>query len=80
MRKALIAIAATLVATTSVFAAEMQATVSDVQADTNTIVLEDGTELTVAEGVDYSSIEAGDKVNIVTDDATGEITEITAAE
>jgi len=80
MRKALIAIAATLVATTSVFAAEMQATVSEIQADTHTIVLDDGTSLVVADGVDYSSIEAGDNVTIVTDDASGQITEIMAAE
>lgn len=80
MRKALIAIAATLVAATSVYAAEMQATVAEVQTDASTIVLDDGTALTVAEGVDYSSIEAGDNVSIVTDDATGEITEIMAAE
>jgi len=80
MRKALIAIAATLVATTSVFAAEMQATVSEIQADTHTIVLDDGTSLVVADGVDYSSIEAGDNVTIITDDASGQITEIMAAE
>lgn len=80
MRKALIAIAATLVATASVYAAEMQATVQEIQADTSTIVLDDGSELTVADGVDYSSIEAGDNVTIITDDATGEVTEIMAAE
>lgn len=80
MRKALIAIAATLVATTAAYAAEIQGTVTEVNAETNTIVLDDGTSLTVAEGVDYSSIESGDNVNIITDDASGEITEIMAAE
>ena len=80
MRKLLIAFAATLVATASVFAAEMQAEVAEVRADSATVVLTDGTELTVAEGVDFSSIEAGDTVNIITDDASGQVTEIMIAE
>lgn len=80
MRKALIAMVATLAATASVFAAEMQTGVESIDFDARAIVLSNGETLTVAEGVDFSSIEAGDIVNIITDDATGEITEIMIAE
>jgi hypothetical protein len=34
----------------------------------------------VSDGVDISSVEPGDTVDIITDDASGEITEIAIAE
>lgn len=76
MRKALIALAATLVATASLHAAEMKAIVDSVDYEGNTIVLTNGETMTIAEGVDFSSIESGDPVAIITDDNTGEITQI----
>ena len=80
MRKALIAMVATLAATVSLHAAEMQAVVEAVDYDANAITLDDGETLIVAEGVDYSSIAEGDLVNIIVDDNSGEITEIVFAD
>ena len=80
MRKALIAMVATLAATVSLHAAEMQAVVETVDYDANAVTLDDGETLIVAEGVDYSSISEGDLVNIVVDDNSGEITEIVFAD
>ena len=76
MRKVLIALAATLVASASLQAAEMKAVVESVDYEGNTIVLTNGKTMTIAEGVDFSSIESGDQVAIITDDNTGEITQI----
>jgi len=76
MRKALIALAASLVATAPLHAAEMKAVVVSVDYEGNTIVLTNGETMTIAEGVDFSSIESGDSVAIITDDNTGEITQI----
>ena len=80
MRKLLIAFAASLVATLSVFAAELQGVVAEVDAENRTVTLDDGSTMPVAEGVDISSIAPGDTVNIITDDASGEITEVMIAE
>ena len=80
MRKLLIAFAATLVATVSVFAAELQGVVAEVDNENRTVTLDDGATMPVAEGVDISSIAPGDTVNIITDDASGEITEVMIAE
>ena len=80
MRKLLIAFAATLVATVSVFAAQLQGVVAEVDAENRTVTLDDGNTLAVADGVDISSIAPGDTVNVVTDDASGEITEVMIAE
>lgn len=80
MKKLLIALGASLMALTSVYAAEMQAVVTEVNTDASTVMLEDGSELTAAEGVDLSAIEAGATVNIMVDDSTGMIVEITVAE
>ena len=80
MRKALIAIVAGFAAISSAYAAEMQAVVSTIDHDARIVVLEDGTELTIAEGVDHSAVEEGDAVNLVVDDSTGMIVEIMLAE
>ncbi|MAZ18132.1 hypothetical protein [Oricola sp.] len=76
MRKALIALAATLVATASLQAAEMKMVVESVDYEGNTIVFTNGETMTIAEGVDFTSIDTGDNVTIITDDRTGEITQI----
>lgn len=80
MKKLLIAMGASLIALTSVYAAEMQAVITDINTDASTVMLEDGSELTAAEGVDLSGVEVGDTVNVVVDDATGMIVEIVLAE
>ena len=80
MRKLLIAFAATLVATVSVFAAQFQGVVAEVDDENRTVTLDDGSTVPVADGVDISSIAPGDTVDIITDDASGEITEIAIAE
>lgn len=80
MRKLLIAFAATLVATVSVFAAQFQGVVAEVDDENRTVTLDDGSTVPVADGVDISSVEPGDTVDIITDDASGEITEIAIAE
>ncbi|MCI5074308.1 hypothetical protein [Oricola sp.] len=80
MRKALIALAAALAAVVSVHAEEFQAVVEAVDFDAQAVTFDDGETLIVSEGVDYSSIAEGDTVNVITDDSTGEITEIMIAE
>ena len=80
MRKALIALAATLVATASLQAAEMKVVVESVDYEGNTIVFTNGETKTIAEGVDFTSIETGDSVTILTDDSSGEITQIETTE
>ncbi|QBK31540.1 MAG: DUF1344 domain-containing protein [Roseitalea porphyridii] len=76
MRKLVIALAAALAATSAAVAAQMEAVIESIDADTRTVVLEDGSELLVAEGIDLSAIEAGATVMITVDDATNEVTEI----
>lgn len=80
MRKALIALAATLVAVASVHAAEFQSTVEAVDLEARAITFDNGEVLVAVESADISAIESGDVVNVVTDDATGEITQIKIAE
>jgi DNA-binding MurR/RpiR family transcriptional regulator len=74
----LIALSATLVAATSAYAAEMQGVVAEIDHAARTVVLEDGASLMIAESADHGSIMVGDMVSLVTDDATGEVTEIMA--
>ncbi|WP_193176446.1 DUF1344 domain-containing protein [Oricola nitratireducens] len=80
MRKLLIAFAAIFVATVSVFAAQFQGVVAEVDDENRTVTLDDGSTVPVADGVDISSIAPGDTVDIITDDASGEITEVMIAE
>lgn len=60
----------------SAFAAEMEAVIKSVDAAAMKVVLEDGAELAVAEGVSLEGIEAGAKVKITVDDASKAITAI----
>jgi type 1 fimbria pilin len=76
MKKLFIALAAGLAVTAGAFAAQMEAVIQSVDADSRLVVLEDDSELTVAEGVDLSALEEGAAVMITVDDATNEITEI----
>ena len=80
MRKALIALAVTLVAAVSAHAAEFQGIVVSIDLDARAITFEDGQTLTVAEGVDISTIEENDPVIVTTDESSGEITEILLGE
>lgn len=60
----------------SAFAAEMEAVIKSVDAAAMKVVLEDGAELAVAEGVSLEGIETGAKVKITVDDASKAITAI----
>ena len=80
MRKVLITLAATLVATASAYAANLQGVVTEIDHDARTVALDGGESMKVIETADESSIEVGDNVTVVTDDATGEVTEIMVAE
>lgn len=80
MGKVLIALALALAAVTSVHAEEFQAVVETVDMDAHAVTFDDGETLIVTDGVDISSLEEGDAVNVIVDDSTGEITEIAIAE
>ena len=69
-----------IAATLTAHAAELQGTVTSIDLDANTIVLEDGTTLTVAEDVDMSEVQEGDAVFITTDDSTGDVVDIMVSE
>lgn len=51
------------------FAAEMEGIVSSIDADAKVIVMEDGAELQVADGVSLDGIEPGASVVVTTDDS-----------
>jgi opacity protein-like surface antigen len=80
MKKFLVAMSATLVAISTAYAAEMEGVVQSVDMDTMMIMMEDGTSVKAAEGVDISGVEAGDKVMVMTDDGSGEATEVMVSE
>ncbi|MFZ2101886.1 MAG: DUF1344 domain-containing protein [Oricola sp.] len=79
MKKLLIAVAATLVATVSVFAGEVEGVVKEVNAETRIVMLEDGASYTAAEGVDLAAVAAGDKVKVTFDDGTTNATAVEKA-
>lgn len=80
MKKALVAFVAGLVAISSAYAAEMAGTVKAFNAETNTVMLEDGSELVLAEGVDAAAFVEGAKLMLMVDDASGQVVEAKAAE
>lgn len=69
MKKFLAVAAASAALLVSAIAAEMEAMVKDVDTAGMMLVLEDGTELKVADGVSLEGVEAGKKVKVTTDDA-----------
>ncbi|MBO6900068.1 MAG: DUF1344 domain-containing protein [Rhizobiaceae bacterium] len=69
MKKFLAVAAASAALLVSAIAAEMEAMVKDVDSAGMMLVLEDGTELKVADGVSLEGVEAGKKVKVTTDDA-----------
>lgn len=76
MKKILATAFASAALLVSAFAAEMESVIKSVDAAAKTVVLEDGTELAVAEGVSLEGIDAGAKVKITVDDATKAVTAI----
>lgn len=78
MKKALVAFLAGLAAVSSVYAAEMSATVKAFNTESNTVMLEDGSELVLAEGVDAALFVEGAKLKLVVDDASGQVVEAAA--
>ncbi|MEX0956571.1 MAG: DUF1344 domain-containing protein [Rhizobiaceae bacterium] len=56
------------------YAAEVQGSVSGVDQETRTILLDDGTSYVAAESIDLSAIEAGATVRITYDDTTMQAT------
>jgi ABC-type amino acid transport substrate-binding protein len=69
MKKFLAIAAASAALLVSAFAAEMEAMVKEVDTAGMTLVLEDGTQLKVADGVSLDGVEAGKKVKVTTDDS-----------
>lgn len=76
MKKILATVIASAAMLAAAVAAEMEGVVKAVDAAAMKVVLEDGAELAVADGVSLDGIEAGAKVKITVDDATKAITAI----
>ncbi|TCD15296.1 DUF1344 domain-containing protein [Oricola cellulosilytica] len=76
MRKALIALAASLFAAVGANAAQFQALVIEIDHEARLVTLDDGQQLTIVETADHTDIEAGDAVTITTNDDTGKVTDI----
>ena len=68
--------ASILGATLSAFAGEGEGIVESVDPATNTVILEDGSTWTAAEGVDVSELAAGDNIKVMYDDGTTILTSI----
>ncbi len=76
MKKFIAIAAASFAMLVSAHAAEMEGVVKSVDAAAKAVVLEDGTALTVAEGVALDKVVAGAKVKVTVDDATKAVTAI----
>jgi hypothetical protein len=76
MRKILSAVTALGFFGMAAYAAEVEGSVNDVDQETRTILLADGTSYVAAESIDLSAIAAGAKVRITHDDATMQATMI----
>lgn len=76
MKKILATVIASAAMLAAAVAAEMEGVVKAVDAAAKKVVLEDGSELAVADGVVLDGIEAGAKVKITVDDASKAITAI----
>lgn len=76
MKKILAVAVASVAMLASAFAAEVEGVIKAVDAAAKKVVLEDGSELAVADGVSLEGIEAGAKVKITVDDASKAITAI----
>lgn len=79
MKKLLLSLAVALATLTSVHAEEITGIVAGVDADNMVIMLQDDTEIDVAEGVSLDELEEGTNVTIITNDE-GVATEILIAE
>ncbi len=76
MKKLLLALGATLAFSGLAFAGEAEGTVQNVDANAKTVTLEDGTIWQAGEGVDVSTLAAGDTIKVTYDDATKMITAV----
>ncbi|MBK8457293.1 MAG: DUF1344 domain-containing protein [Phyllobacteriaceae bacterium] len=76
MKKILATVIASAAMLAAAIAAEMEGVVKAVDAAARKVVLEDSSELAVADGVVLDGIEAGAKVKITVDDASKAITAI----
>jgi hypothetical protein len=76
MRKILSAVTVLGFFAMAAYAAEVEGSVGDLDLETRTILLDDGTSYIAAESIDLSAIEAGAKVRITYDDATKQATMI----
>ena len=80
MKKFLAIAAASAAMLVSAYAAEMEGVIKEIDAAAKSIVLEDGTVVAVAEGVDLSALAAGAKVKLTIDDASKAATAVEAVE
>lgn len=76
MRKFLLAALVVVASAGAASAATWEATISKVDADHGVITLDDGTELTVEGKLAPGDFLPGDKLEISTDEDTGEVTDI----
>ncbi|QKV17154.1 DUF1344 domain-containing protein [Oricola thermophila] len=76
MRKLLIALAATFLATVSAFSGEVEGVVKEIDMDARKIVLENGNSYTLAEDIEIDGIAEGDKVKLTYDDGTTNATAV----
>lgn len=76
MKKIIATLVASAAMLATAFAAEVEGVVKAIDVAAKKVVLEDGTEYAVAEGVALEGIAAGAKVKITIDDASKAITAI----
>ncbi|QKV17155.1 DUF1344 domain-containing protein [Oricola thermophila] len=62
------------------FAGEGEGVVASVDPATRTIMLEDGSAWTVAEGIDLDALAAGDAIKVTYDDGTTTLTSVEKAD
>lgn len=74
MKTLLVTFVASLAFVGAAFAGEVEGKVQSV--DATKIVLENGTELAIGEGVSVDGVQAGAEVKVVYDDSTKMVTEI----
>lgn len=81
MRKILVLALVAFAAAGPAMSKEMKGVVSEIDAEAHTVMLEgNDEELKIVDSVDASDIEVGDEVSLMTDDSTGEVTDIYIAE